>query len=655
MEESLRDYPEMKPPHPDKHHVPSSLSRSSDVSAGDNVAARRRKIDFIMPFTVFTGLLGIFLLPWFVPRDLPVCSASYTLGFNNMAASSALAALLATLFIQLKRKKEGDTTKALRDILLDPGPRLNSRRSVIVYLSVMTLTVAVLIAWYQMMPYSFFGEFGSDVSRLDQMVLGLRPYRDFQYNYGPAMLYPAYWIYLIFGNRLSIDAAFCATLLIQWVLGLSLLFYTVTTLCRGRHVTMFFLISFLAIFNLTMGAGYTPLRFMAPIASLLFLHSVFNRWSIHGTNGLVRCATLSIILSLASLSLSPEIGISTIAGISAFFSTMYFTTLRRFSFVAFAPLTSLGLAVLVLSPSYADGVFSVGAGANNFPVFPTLPILLHTAASCLILPRLGLLGIRERHQGGALAVGLAVGLALLLPAAFGRCDSAHVLFNGLGILLLFLAVAYRIPNRITSTFMIGAFVFVYPVATDSMIIYGNHGRYKELRDARSYRQALAALLFNEEQNTGLWYSYFNSPIRIRYGKLPPLSDLPQLLRYQSLGTPFYPGDEIDRFLKLSGRYVPEYYSGINIQVYTPSEVIRKLRDLQTMHTILVSKDHVNYPIFIYEADPNALSKLMQFPSRLIPKPRRKPYFPGYEIMRYIRQNFTVIDEFSNFEIWQRNN
>lgn len=614
----------------------------------------REKTDIAKTFTVFVGLLGIFVLPWFVPRNQAVSSASYTLGFNNVAATLALAALLATLFIQLRRARGTDViTDTLREVLHSSESRVSSWHSLIAFAGVTSFTLAILLVWYRTMPYSFFGEFGSDVSRLDQMVLGLRPYKDFQYNYGPAMLYPAYWLYLFLGSRMSIDAAFCATLLIHWACGLSLLYYTVMTLCRGRHETAVFLCASLAVFNLIMGVGYTPLRFLLPIASLLFLDRVIRKWNANGTNGLAKCAAVAAVLSLGSLSLSPEIGVSTVAGITAFFSVLYFTPLRRFSLVAFAPLVSLSIAVLAFSPHYTDGIFSVGAGANNFPVFPTLPILIHVAASCLILPRLGVLGIRERNQDGALAIGLVVGLGLLTPAVFGRCDSAHVLFNGLGILVLYLAAAVRYPNRIVATLMVGALVAVHPIATNLLNWPSGHGRYKELRDALSYREALSALGFDERANEDLWNSASKSSGRPRYAKLPPLGDLPQLLRYETLGTPFYPGEAIDRFLKLSGRFVPEYYSGINMQVYTPSEVSRKLRDLEIMSTLLVSKDHVNYPIFVYESDPGALSKLMQFPSWLIPKPRRQPYFPGYAILKYIKQNFTVVDEYDTFEVWSR--
>jgi hypothetical protein len=48
-------------------------------------------------------------LPWFVPHREPVCSASYTLGFNNAIASLAFAALLAALCALHVRRREGAT------------------------------------------------------------------------------------------------------------------------------------------------------------------------------------------------------------------------------------------------------------------------------------------------------------------------------------------------------------------------------------------------------------------------------------------------------------------------------------------------------------------------------------------------------------------
>lgn len=626
---------------------------SEEGNAEAGAGARRHAVLFLI---VLAGALGIFVVPWFVPHSEPVASASYTLGFNNIVASLALAALLTALFVWFLRRpvQEGSVIeKALAEMLAPPGSGARSLGLLIAFGTMAVATIALLLAWYQVLPFINFGEFGADVSRLDLMVLGLKPHVDFQYNYGPAMLYPAYWLYSALGGKMSIDAAYCVILLTHWAAGLSLLFYTVGTLCRGRNGTVVFLCVSLAVFNLSMGVGYSPLRFLLPLACLLFLHRTFCKWSDNGTAGLARLAAVAALLSLASLSISPEMGISTSAGIIAFFAALFFTPHRRYSILALVPLVALGVAVFVFSANYLEGVFSVGGGANNFPIFPTPHVLFLVAAGCLVLPRLGVIGVRERNPNGALAIGLVIALGLLLPAAFGRCDPGHLLFNGLGIAVLFLALAIRIPNRVAASLMTITYLLIHP-------IIGNIATFPFLRDpvedAIDFRRAIAKHFpfFNEELNEGIWRAASTTSNGLRYGKLAPFaSDLPSLLRYDVIGMPFYSSEVVDRFIKLSGRFSPQYHSGVNIQLYTPADVARKIRDLRTASILLVPKDHQRYPVVVNETDRAFLSKLLFFPKQLIPPPRRNPYLPGREVMKHIQDNFVVVDTFRTFDIWSR--
>ena len=120
-----------------------------------------------------------------------------------------------------------------------------------------------------------------------------------------------------------------------------------------------------------------------------------------------------------------------------------------------------------------------------------------------------------------------------------------------------------------------------------------------------------------------------------------------------IGTPFYPGEEIDRFLKLTGQFVPEYYSGLNQQVYTPAEIGRKIAGLGKMNILLVQKDPRRYPIYLSESSPSFLAKLLFFPERFIPKPKNPEYIPGWLIVAAIMKDFSVIGEFRDFSIMQR--
>ena len=603
------------------------------------------------PVVALVGLLAIFVLPWFVPQAAPVASASYTLGFNNGVASVALAALLAVLTARRVRGSRGAGDDAVENVLagmlaVPAEPPSNGLR--IAFGLTACATTGILLGWYRLLPYAYFSEMGLDLSRLDLMALGLRPHRDFQYTYGPAMFYPAYWLYALSRGRLSIDGAYFATVLTHWVAGLALVHYTVRTLCRGRGRLAVFLCVALAVFNLSLGIGYTPLRFMLPLASLLFLHRTLAGWVANDSATLWKNAALAASLCLFALSISPEIGLATATGITVFFAMLSATDLRRLALVAAVPAASLGIAVLGFSVDYIQGIFSHGRGANNLPVFPTLPILLLIAAACTILPRLGAIGLRQRTSEGALALGMAGALGLLLPAAFGRCDTGHVLFNGLGILILLLAVAARWPSRSAAVAVFSAFVVVHPV-------FGNLSAGRLVGPALDYRAYLGSTGFDERLNEQVWSSAAGVPTRIRYGKLLPFrNDLLSLLREEKIGTPlFVAHEDVARFLKLTGRFVPEHYSGIKMEVHTPGEVRRKIADLATMDVILVPDDETRRLVATDESSRQWLSRLLFFPEALIPRPHRSSYAPAQEVLKFIRENFRIVGRFRGYEIWRR--
>jgi hypothetical protein len=401
-----------------------------------------------------------------------------------------------------------------------------------------------------------------------------------------------------------------------------------------------------------MGVGYTPLRFLAPVASLILLHRTLKRRVDHGSQGLLTPGALALLVSLAALSVSPEVGVATVAGIALYFIFLFFTPLRRYAVVALSPFLSVALALLLFSVNYTEGLFSFGSGAHNYPVFPTPHILLLVAAACTILPTLAVIGFRKRSQQGALAIGLVVALGLLLPAAFGRCDQVHVLFNGLGVMVLLLTVAVQMRRKAVGAVIFGAFLVVHP---GLMAFHVFRDRKMYFEEPALYRQNWLSHI-PPHLNEPLWNSIAQGSNALRYGKLSPFqADLRQLLRFDSLGTPGWIREDIDRFLKLSGRFVPEYYSGFNQQVFTPSALERKIRDLDAMDHILVPDINPNIPVGHFEAKREYLSRELYFPAALIPKPRQRAWDPAREMFQHILNNFTWVASFRNLNVWRRSN
>jgi hypothetical protein len=357
---------------------------------------------------------------------------------------------------------------------------------------------------------------------------------------------------------------------------------------------------------------------------------------------------------LANLSISPEIGIAAVAGVTVYFAVLIRSPLRSYSFFAGVPILSFFFAVLVFSTSYVEAVFSFGSGGNNFPVLPTIHILFYLAAGCWVLPRLGIIVESERNQKGSLAAALITISLLLVPGALGRCDMWHVFYYGMGIFILFLALVATHPNTWWATVLMTLYLASFPV-------------FFRINDFSMKEDVLKIIRFSADVGARrdvlnidhLWATSASSSGRLLYGKLLPFRpDLRQLLKYEEIGLPFSPDEDVERFIKLSGRYVPEYYTGYYAQIFTRSAIERKVRDLQNMDVILVPQDFRNYlndpSIFRSEHNPRYLSKLLFFPAAFIPAPRHAPLTTVNQIVSYILEHYTVVEEFRDSFVMVRN-
>jgi len=141
-----------------------------------------------------------------------------------------------------------------------------------------------------------------------------------------------------------------------------------------------------------------------------------------------------------------------------------------------------------------------------------------------------------------------------------------------------------------------------------------------------------------------------------------------LLTYDKVGTPFGGGEEVDRFLKITNRFIPEYWPGSASHLGTAADVQRKLRDLDTMGVILVPKDIVlddNFlaipvnadltlkgnpdPVLQRKIAANILTKVNMFPIRL-PKAKNTPYYPEVPIMTAVAERYVPVGEFRYYII-----
>lgn len=376
------------------------------------------------------GLSAIYLIPFHVPVHDGL-SDSYLLGFSNRTAIALLLAF--TLGFALWVRGLG-----LRLPVSSSGEANSFRRTG--RIGVVCSVAGALFLWICAGPIAPLGEAQYFLDRYAMFGMGARLYRDFEFDYGPLMFYPAVWIartcHIALGNGYYI------AWILQWALGTWLLWKAVEVAARGtRHGrTIFLLLWFFFLTGLPdSGSNYTPLRCCATLAFALGVHRLYARgasnFAIFG---------LAAIGAAAMLFYSPEQGIAFTLGTILFFVIC----VRPARLDLLAGLGSFGLVMsfifwLAFRHGVLDNIANVGAGALNFPLlfsFQTVVLLLLLmVAGCVVIA-----SFRTHHSDHPLLYLICLSL-ISLPAAFSRADVGHIILNTLGALIAVLVVLSQYP------------------------------------------------------------------------------------------------------------------------------------------------------------------------------------------------------------------
>jgi len=146
-----------------------------------------------------------------------------------------------------------------------------------------------------------------------------------------------------------------------------------------------------------------------------------------------------------------------------------------------------------------------------------------------------------------------------------------------------------------------------------------------------------------------------------------------LLQYEKIGIPFGASEDVSRFLKITDRFVPEYWPGSFSYLGTGADIARKLHDLETMNVILVPRELCLVDNFLsIEVTPDlrspagvdpvihrrtaaqVLTTVTLFPVWL-PKARHAPLLAEVQIMAEIARNYSPRGQFRDFIIAAKRN
>jgi hypothetical protein len=270
-----------------------------------------------------------------------------------------------------------------------------------------------------------------EIDRIWLLSQGRIPYVDFEWPFGVLPLYVPLWV-----SRLlhwTVVDAYYVIWTITSLIGVLLLFGTINTLNyptpRKRAVFLLLFLAYLPMV-LGMGAHYTLLRYMGPLWAALMV--VRARTSTR-TNGAGTAAGLALVFTAVLLLISPEMAVAhAFACCVLLFPkrsaiSMYAVPVAMYTGMAVGMAGLFGVADRV---HILDTLWASGGGADSFPIPLSAPVLMFfgtvVLCACAVVRRLN----NKSLNDNSIAIVL---IALpLTAAALGRCDPAHLLFNGAG-------------------------------------------------------------------------------------------------------------------------------------------------------------------------------------------------------------------------------
>ncbi len=358
--------------------------------------------------------LAVFLLPYLVPVK-PSVSLAYVAGFSNRAAvlllllgGAAFAFFTRGRFARLDQRNSPLTVRSL-------VPALGA-------------ILAVCLARLHFIPVGArMDEAFFFLDRQQLLAVGRAPFSQFDFPYGPLLLYPGLWIAHLFDR--SQTFGYGAWWAVQWLLGTAMLWAVVRRLDLAVRRRVFLFLFLLLIQCETLRAGgsnYTPFRAYNAAFLVVAAHWV---WERSRNPWLLALASAGGVL-LATLC-SMEQGIGVAFGLGLYLLLLTFAE-RVFPSQRALPALALVLYLAGCAASFACAdylgmfisfrSFTSGGYADPLLASPVncLVLLAYVVAGCVLYRRLA------QGQLDSVSIPLVLAGCAMLPAALGRCDTQHI-------------------------------------------------------------------------------------------------------------------------------------------------------------------------------------------------------------------------------------
>jgi len=247
-------------------------------------------------------------------------------------------------------------------------------------------------------------------------------YRQFEFVYGPLLLYPLLWTqHLLHDSALQ---AYVITWLIEWSIGV----FMIWTVVRYLDIPVPSRVTLFAFFLLTQlvnartgGLNYAPTRSYLAAFCIVVSYTVWKRfknaWLI---------ATCSILSVAIGLCVSADEAVAIALGFLTALALLALTSPKDLPWqpLLASTLGIFGCFVVANHIGLLDPLYSFGGGGYNYPLLPSAPIFL--ALFAYIVTGCALYRCIDRGHFASVVVPLVAAGISMLPAALGRCDVLHI-------------------------------------------------------------------------------------------------------------------------------------------------------------------------------------------------------------------------------------
>lgn len=581
-------------------------------------AAAPRDLRLMLAAVLVLASFAAFVLPFLSPPREPVLSVAYVAGASNRAATIALAAISVTVLLLFWRRAAA-RLEAPASLIDDDRPVPRGMIAAAVALVIAELVVLGPLILHTGVRYGDADYFLSRLRDLQQFP-ALVLYRDLEFAYGPMLLRPTLWLA---HTGVPLGAAYFITLAAMDALGLAMVAYVVNRLplTSGWRRLLFGLCALVQL-EPVLSPNYSLFKFLLPYAAFL--------WAARQRSP-VRAAAAFAAAVLAVLLDSPELGVGMTAGVLAYAAVRGLRGGRGNQGVRE---NGRGYLLALLSPVAAYPAFlplagmaaltrlaQAGKGALNLILDPMPYVLIVLFAVVWLAPRLVGTALGSRRPQAPELAGLFVLALGILPGALGRVYLLHLVFDGMGFLLLSAVAAQRLQGRQRIAWAAAltlVFASCFLVATGSQ------------------REALRLVAADSRLPGANANTVDLARLDMTVG-----ADTPVALPI----TAFTTGTE--RALRATAHYRPDFYPGLG-EIWTPAGERRKIAAMRQFRWALLPKR--NQPSL--EPLPNGrLRRWLRLGYRY--PQRNPPYRVGVLLEQEIRDHWVPAGSFDDLELFHR--